>query len=105
MPISEKQKHQLRAAGHSLKPVVIIGNAGLTETVANEIDQALVYHELIKVRVNAADRVARQQIIAEICAKSSATLIQQVGHVALLFRQKAEKSRFDLEKTTKATKS
>lgn len=97
MHITEKQKHGLRAAGHSLKPVVIIGNAGLSETVADEIDQALAFHELIKVRVNASDRVARQQLIAQICAKSNAVLVQQIGHIALLFRQKTEKSRFNLD--------
>ncbi len=107
MPITEKQKHTLRGTGHSLKPVVIIGNAGLSDTVAIEIEQALAYHELIKVRVNALDRVARQQIIEEICTKSSATLVQQIGHIALLFRQKTEKSRFDLteQKKDKAKKT
>jgi len=41
--------------------VVQVGHAGLTDKVVAEIDRALIAHHLIKVRVDAADRVARAE--------------------------------------------
>jgi RNA-binding protein len=68
MSISTKQRQFLRGLAHSLKPVIIIGQHGLTPNVRNEIDQALTCHELIKLRVNAEDRLQRRQMIATIVA-------------------------------------
>lgn len=96
MPLNEKQKRHLRALGHKLKPVVLTGSAGLTEAVYREIDAALTYHELIKVRVNAEDRVDRDAMITEICGHSAAELIQRIGHIALLYRRNEERPRVQL---------
>lgn len=85
--LTPKQKKNLRAKAHALKPVVIIGNAGLTDNVLAEIDQALDYHELIKVRVNAANKTTHQQVTKQIC-NSNAALVQSIGHIIVLFREK-----------------
>lgn len=84
--VTDKQKRHLRSLAHALKPVVIIGNAGLTEPVLRELDIALAYHELIKVRVNAGDRDERRAMSASICAQTGATLVQEIGHIAVLYR-------------------
>jgi RNA-binding protein len=81
----------MRAKAHSLKPVVITGQNGVTPAVLNEIDLALEYHELIKVRVNAADREDRRAMIQQICTDSSAELIQAIGHVITLYRKTPSK--------------
>ncbi len=93
MPLIEKHKRQLRTLGHKLKPVVIIGNAGLTESVLNEIGLALNHHELMKLKVNAADRVERVRIIDEICTRTRAEVIQKIGHIALIYLKNREKKR------------
>jgi RNA-binding protein len=79
------RRKQLRAIGHKLNPVVIVSN-GLTAGVAAEIDRALTDHELIKIRVNAADREEKKEQVDEICRKLDAELIQMAGHIALIFR-------------------
>jgi RNA-binding protein len=89
MTTANQTRKQYRAIGHHLKPVVIISK-GLTANVLAELDRALDDHELIKIRVNAADREEKQQLIADICAKTRAELIQTAGHVALLFRVAAK---------------
>lgn len=91
MSLTEKNKRYLRTLGHKLKPVIIIGNAGLTEAVLKETGLALNHHELIKIRVNAADRAARDQMIDEICSGTHATLIQRIGHVALFYLRNKDK--------------
>lgn len=94
--LTQSQKRQLKALAHHLKPVVIIGDNGLTPAVMHEIVLALDHHELIKLRVNAEDREAREQMIAEICAETTAVLIQRIGHVATLFRRNPEAPRIEL---------
>lgn len=91
MSLSEAHKRHLRKLGHELKPVVIIGTNGLTESVQAEIENAISHHELIKVKVNAGDRELRDAMIGEICQQSQAELIQRVGHVATLFRRNIKK--------------
>ncbi|HQU15428.1 MAG: RNA-binding protein [Chromatiales bacterium 21-64-14] len=87
MTLTGRQKQQLFGRAQRLKPVVIVGGAGLNDGVLQEIERALEHHELIKVRVNAADRAGREQLIERICAASGANLVKRVGHVATLFRR------------------
>lgn len=82
---------QLRTLGHKLKPVVRIGNAGLTASVLNEIGLSLAHHELIKIKVSVADRIERNRIIDEICGQTRAELIQRIGHIALIYLRNREK--------------
>ena len=83
-----RTRKQLRAIGHRLNPVVIVSN-GLSAAVLAEINRALDDHELIKVRVNAGDRVEKQALIAELCKQTGAENIQTSGHIVLLLRRAA----------------
>lgn len=88
MNLSTIQKQQLRAKAHNLKPIIIIGSQGLTEAVQLEIDRALNDHELLKIRVNAATREDRQDILQQICDLQQAHLIQTIGHIGVVFRKR-----------------
>ncbi len=91
MPLSPRQKRALRAKAHNLKPVVITGQAGITDAVLAEIDNALSHHELLKVRVNAEDRQARKEMIERISHQLEAELVQILGHVATLYRENPDR--------------
>ena len=78
-------KKKLRAEAHTLKPVVMIGQSGLTAGVLAELDQALNIHELLKVRIR-AERDERKLITEKICADSGAELIQSIGQIAVIYR-------------------
>ena len=88
MLLTEKMKRELRGRGHTLKPVVSMGNAGLSKAVLREIELSLEHHELMKIRIGAADREQRKTIITEICTTCGAELVQAVGHIALIYRKK-----------------
>lgn len=88
MTIDKLFKKNLVVKSQTLKPVVILGDKGLTENVIHEIDLALTAHELIKVRVNAADREAREALTTEICEATQSELIQKIGHVISIYRKK-----------------
>jgi len=86
MPLTNQQTKHLKRLAHHLAPVVIVGQHGLTEGVLNEVAVSLEAHELIKVKVNAADREEREAMLAAIAASASAELVQRIGHVAVFYR-------------------
>lgn len=88
--MNSADKKKLRAQAHSLKPVIMIGQAGLTSAVLAEIELALDSHELIKVRIR-AEREDRKQISEKICAETGAELIQNIGQIAVIYRLNPDK--------------
>ena len=96
MALSETQKKYLRGLGHQLKPVVMVGDAGLSPSLLEEYESSLTHHELIKVRVRVGDRQERDSMIDELCRRASAELVQRIGNMALLYRQNPDKPRITL---------
>ena len=88
--MNSADKKKLRAQAHSLKPVIMIGQSGFTAAVLAEIELALNSHELIKVRIR-AERDDRKQISEKICADTGAELIQNIGQIAVIYRQNPDK--------------
>ncbi|NNF51557.1 MAG: YhbY family RNA-binding protein [Gammaproteobacteria bacterium] len=73
-----------------MKPVIWIGQAGLSKSVMAELDNALEHHELLKVKISAGDRESRDQIVEQICLDSGASLVQRIGNMALIYRPAKE---------------
>jgi RNA-binding protein len=84
------ERSALRAEAHALKPVVIIGEAGLTPSVMKEISASLDSHGLIKVRVAGDDRDARVAMYEQICEELKAQPVQHIGKLLVLYRPKVE---------------
>lgn len=85
--LSADDKKHMRTIGHSLKPVVMVAGAGLSEGVLAEIDRALHDHELIKVKMSVGDRELKKQLTQQLCEQSRATLIQTIGNIVLILRK------------------
>jgi RNA-binding protein len=96
MPITEKQRRHLKGLAHHMKPVVIVGQNGLTDNLFSELRSALDTHELIKVRVNAGDRGDRRKMVDAISKRCDAELIQTIGHVAAFYRRHPKHPRIRL---------
>jgi RNA-binding protein len=90
MELSEKQKKHLRRLAHPLSPVVMLGNAGLTDGVVNELDRALTDHELVKVSARVGERDARNEALASLATRTSAQLVQRIGHVGVFYRRRKD---------------
>jgi RNA-binding protein len=86
MTLSEKQKKYLRRLAHPLSPIVMLGNAGLTDAVVAELERALTDHELVKVSARVGDRAARDAALTSLAARTSAQLVQRVGNVGVFYR-------------------
>jgi RNA-binding protein len=90
MELSEKQKKHLRRLAHPLNPIVMLGNAGLTDGVVNELDRALNDHELVKVSARVGERDARNEALATLAARTSAQLVQRIGNVGVFYRRRKD---------------
>ena len=92
MPVvlTPRERAHLKGRAHSLEPTVLVGNAGLTEAVAAEVERALAAHELIKVRINGADREGRDVLCEAIRARADAAEVQRVGKILVLWRPRPE---------------
>ena len=90
MCIRDRDKKRLRRIGHHLKPVLISGDKGLTETFLEELEGRLEDHELIKVKINASTREQRAGMVESLCESTGADLVQRIGNIALIYRAAAK---------------
>ncbi|RNE90460.1 ribosome assembly RNA-binding protein YhbY [Marichromatium sp. AB31] len=91
MSITEKQKRWLKQQAHHLKPVVIVGQHGITDGVIAELEIALDHHELLKTKISAGDRELRDAAIAELIERTGAMLVNRIGNIAILYRANPRK--------------
>ena len=94
MPLNSRQRQFLKAQAHALNPLILLGNDGLSEAVIKELDSTIEHHELVKIKLNAGD--GRKEQAAKAAEAVNAELVQVVGRIVTLFRQRKEESRFIL---------
>lgn len=90
LSLTPKERQALKARAHALKPVVLLGAAGLTAAVVKEIDRALTAHELVKIRVPRDDRAEREEMWASLADTLSAARVQAIGKLIVLYRPAPE---------------
>lgn len=88
-PLTSSQRKSLRSQAHHLKPLVLVGKQGLTDTLVKSVDLNLDAHELIKVRFN-EHKDEKKEIAAAIAERTESQLAGLIGHVAILYRQHKE---------------
>ncbi len=94
--LTPAQTRYLRGEAHDLRPLLQVGGKGLGDGLIAELGQLLEDHELVKVKVAAADRETRDALIAEMVGQVEAALVQRIGHTAVLYRPSTEKRRIVL---------
>lgn len=92
MPVSltSRERAHLKARAHALEPVVQVGQRGLSDAAVIELERALTAHELIKVRINSADREERRGIADAICTRTGAAAVHRVGKIVVLWRPRPD---------------
>ena len=85
-PLTSTQRQYLKKLAHGLKPVVMVGNQGLTAAVLKEIESSLAAHELIKIKTATDDIDTRKAWGDEICAAASARQVQRIGKILVIYR-------------------
>lgn len=87
MALTEKQKKHLRRLGHELHPIVLVGQRGLTPSVAEELGRALDHHELVKLRARVGSREDRDAIFAELARLTDSDFVYRIGNVGLFYKK------------------
>jgi len=93
MPIAltNAQTRFLRGQAHGLKAILQVGGKGISQTLVDEVIAALEHHELIKVKITAEDRDAREALARDLATRADAALVQRIGHVVILYRPSVER--------------
>lgn len=86
-PLDSATSKRLKAIGHELKPVVQVGNNGISPSLLEEVNRALDDHELIKIKIPAGDKQQRCDTATAIANACDATVVQAVGRMVLLLRK------------------
>jgi len=93
MTLTPIQKQSLKQKAHALKPIILLGQHGLTPAVQLEIERALLTHELVKIKIPGEDREERQTIAEAICQEREAARVQLIGKTLVIYRKKEEKEK------------
>ncbi len=96
MALSKPQIKHLVSLTHDLKPVIMIGQNGLTENILKELEIALDYHELVKIKIAGENKESIQQTIDQLIKTSAADKIKAIGKTLTLFRRNHKKPKIDL---------
>lgn len=88
--LSGKQRRYLRSLGHPLAVTVQLGRGGLSEGVIAAVEQALLDHELIKVKVGEGAGLARHEAAEQLAAQTKSEVAQVLGNTVLLYRARDE---------------
>ena len=91
MELTSKRRAELKAQAHNLDPVAQIGKFGVTPEALKHIDKALADHKLVKVKF-IGFRETRRELLEEIAGATDSILIDIIGNVAILYREKQEES-------------
>ena len=94
--MTSKQRAYLRGFANKIEPIFQVGKGGVTDVLAEQLSDALEARELIKITVlkNAPDYA--RDIADEIAEKTNSDVIHVIGNKIVLFRQRKEKSRFEI---------
>ena len=84
--LSSKQRHALEKLAHPLQPLVIVGQAGVSEALEKQVGLFLNDLELVKVKFNAF-RDEKKELTLKLAEDTGATLVRIIGNIAILFKE------------------
>jgi RNA-binding protein len=105
MSLTGKQRRFLRAEAHALEPVVVLGKEGLTDSVAQAVNEALLAHELIKVRILDSAPLERQVVAERLPSQVKAELVGLIGRIVILYKRHPNAPKLVLPREPKGDKA
>ena len=98
MPISKHQIKHLKSLSHNLKPVIMVGQNGVTENILKELVIALDFHELVKIKIAGEDKESRAEMIKQLINASAAETVQKIGKTLTLYKHNNQKPKIEFPK-------
>ena len=90
--LNPAQRKSLRKQAHHLKPTVFVGKEGMTETVVSAVKEAVLAHELIKVRF-VDNKDTKKKLAPALAKKSKTELVGMIGHLAIMYREHPDEAK------------
>ena len=90
MKLKGKHLAYLRSASHHLRPYVIIGKTGLSDSSINSINNALVHHELIKIKILYG---SKDDIINILVNKTKCIIVGSIGKILIIYRESIDEEK------------
>jgi len=92
---SNPLRRRLRGLGHALDPVVQIGKLGASDAVAKQVNQALLDHELVKVKLGSECPETRFELAEQIATVPGVNVVQILGRTILLYKRHPKNPKFE----------
>ncbi len=92
--LTSKQRAVLRRCANPLAPAFQVGKGGLDEALNQGVAQCLATRELVKLRLLETCPVPAREAADALAAATDAQVVQVIGRVVVLFRQKKKESAF-----------
>jgi RNA-binding protein len=93
VPLTSKQRSELRAEAHHLSPTVHVGQHGITTSLVESLDDALRARELVKIQLGRHAELDPRELANHLAAEASADVVQVIGKTATLYRENPELER------------
>jgi RNA-binding protein len=90
VPLTSKQRSELRAEAHHLSPTVHVGQHGITTSLVESLDDALRARELVKIQLGRHAELDPREMANHLAAEASADVVQVIGKTATLYRENPE---------------
>jgi len=87
--LTAAERKKLKAEAHSLKPVVQLGQKGLTPSLIGAVNDALHAHELIKIKFQDF-KEDKKALAEEITSKTDSQVVSVIGNVVILYKKNEE---------------
>jgi RNA-binding protein len=104
-PLTAKARRLLRARGHHLRPVILVGKESLSDAILQATGTALFDHELVKVKLGENAEGDRHALAEDLARRSGAELVGLIGRTFLLYRERPEPKKPDAKQKQSAKQS
>lgn len=94
--MTSKQRAYLRGLANGMDAIFQVGKGGISPALIKQVDDALEARELIKITVLETAPESVKEIGNCLSDATHSIFVQAVGNKITLFRQKKEKSKFEL---------
>jgi RNA-binding protein len=93
MPLTSRQRADLRAEAHHLAAAVHVGHQGLTPALQQSLDDTLRTHELVKIAFTKSADVTVKESARELADAVGAEVVQVIGRTITLYRENPDLDR------------
>jgi RNA-binding protein len=95
--LTSKQRAMLRSKANRMDTILQIGKGGITQTVIQQVEEALLPREMIKLRVLESSMLTAREAAVQLAEETGADVVQVIGTRFVLFKRNPKEPVYDLD--------